>query len=112
MRSPMTKPIQPTKYGDCQPYRGYLQLLLMRSSLALSDTQCVPSLHCQSQLHRPLEQLPLAVKHVIGAHRQFVHADESIQRSSEFALLAVSQEAPDVQIWIYSLVRNKLQQGS
>lgn len=38
----------------------------------------------------PVEQLPLAAKHMVGAHRQFVHADESIQRLPELALLAGS----------------------
>lgn len=38
----------------------------------------------------PVEQIPLAAKHVVGAHRQFVHADESIQRLPELALLAGS----------------------
>src|SRR5579859_5074121 len=38
----------------------------------------------------PVEQLPLAAKHMVGAHRQFVHADESIQRLPELAILAGS----------------------
>ncbi len=38
----------------------------------------------------PVEQIPLAAKQMIGAHRQFVHADESIQRLPELALLAGS----------------------
>lgn len=38
----------------------------------------------------PIEQLPLAAKQMIGAHRQFVHAPESIQRLPELALLAGS----------------------
>jgi len=38
----------------------------------------------------PVEQIPLAAKHMVGAHRQFVHADESIQRLPELALLAGS----------------------
>ncbi len=37
-----------------------------------------------------IEQIPLAAKQMIGAHRQFVHADESIQRLPELALLAGS----------------------
>ena len=36
----------------------------------------------------PVEQIPLAAKQMVGAHRQFVHADESIQRLPELALLA------------------------
>lgn|SRR5574341_51500 len=38
----------------------------------------------------PVEQLPLAAKQMIGAHRQFVHAPESIHRLPELALLAGS----------------------
>lgn len=38
----------------------------------------------------PVEQIPLAAKHMVGAHRQFVHAPESIQRLPELALLAGS----------------------
>ena len=38
----------------------------------------------------PVEQIPLAAKHMIGAHRQFVFALESIQRLPELALLAGS----------------------
>jgi hypothetical protein len=38
----------------------------------------------------PVEQLPLAAKQMLGAHRQFVHAAESIQRLPELALLAGS----------------------
>jgi hypothetical protein len=38
----------------------------------------------------PVEQIPLAAKHMVGAHRQFVFANESIQRLPELALLAGS----------------------
>jgi hypothetical protein len=38
----------------------------------------------------PVEQLPLSAKQMVGAHRQFVHAEESIQRLPELALLAGS----------------------
>ena len=38
----------------------------------------------------PVEQLPLAAKQLVGAHRQFVHADESIQRLPQLAILAGS----------------------
>lgn len=38
----------------------------------------------------PVEQIPLAAKQMVGAHRQFVHADESVQRLPESALLAGS----------------------
>jgi hypothetical protein len=36
----------------------------------------------------PVEQLPLSPKQMIGAARQFVHADESVQRLPELSLLA------------------------
>jgi hypothetical protein len=38
----------------------------------------------------PVEQSPLAAKPMVGAHRQFVHAPESVQRLPELALLAGS----------------------
>ena len=38
----------------------------------------------------PVEQIPLAAKHMVGAHRQFVFAQESIHRLPELALLAGS----------------------
>jgi hypothetical protein len=37
-----------------------------------------------------IEHIPLAAKHMVAAHRQFVHADESVQRLPELALLAGS----------------------
>jgi hypothetical protein len=38
----------------------------------------------------PVEQIPLSAKQMIGSHRQFVHADETIQRLPELTLLAGS----------------------
>jgi hypothetical protein len=38
----------------------------------------------------PVEQIPLSAKQMIGSHRQFVHADETIHRLPELALLAGS----------------------
>ena len=38
----------------------------------------------------PVEQIPLSAKQMIGAHRQFVHNPENIQRLPELALLAGS----------------------
>ena len=38
----------------------------------------------------PIEQLPLAAKHMVGAHRQFVFASESCYRLPELSLLAGS----------------------
>jgi len=41
----------------------------------------------------PVEQIPLAAKHMVGAQRQFVFAQESIQRLPELALLAGSLQS-------------------
>ena len=38
----------------------------------------------------PVEQIPLSAKQMVGAHRQFVHAEETIQRLPELALMAGS----------------------
>jgi hypothetical protein len=38
----------------------------------------------------PIEQIPLSAKQIVGAHRQFVFSQESIQRLPELALLAGS----------------------
>jgi hypothetical protein len=38
----------------------------------------------------PVEQIPNSAKQMVGSHRQFVHATESIQRLPELALLAGS----------------------
>ena len=38
----------------------------------------------------PVEQIPLSAKQMIGAHRQFVHAAETVQRLPELALMAGS----------------------
>ncbi len=38
----------------------------------------------------PVEQIPLSAKQMIGSQRQFVHADETIQRLPELALMAGS----------------------
>jgi len=38
----------------------------------------------------PVEQIPLSAKQMLGSHRQFVHAQESIQRLPELTLLAGS----------------------
>jgi len=38
----------------------------------------------------PVEQIPLSAKHMVGAHRQFVHNPESVQRLPALALLAGS----------------------
>ena len=40
----------------------------------------------------PIEQLPLASKHMVGAHRQFVSAEESCYRLPELSLLAGSMQ--------------------
>ena len=38
----------------------------------------------------PVEQIPLSAKQMVGAHRQFVHNPESVQRLPELALLVGS----------------------
>ena len=38
----------------------------------------------------PVEQIPLSAKQMVGAHRQFVHNEESVQRLPELALLVGS----------------------
>lgn len=38
----------------------------------------------------PVEQIPLSAKQMVGAHRQFVHNPEAVQRLPELALLAGS----------------------
>jgi hypothetical protein len=38
----------------------------------------------------PVEQIPLSAKQMVGAHRQFVHNPESVQRLPELVLLAGS----------------------
>ena len=62
----------------------YPQPLLLASPLALEGETC-------QALYRdrwPVEQLPLSAKQMIGAARQFVHAEETIHRLPELALLA------------------------
>jgi hypothetical protein len=49
-----------------------------------------PTVRAIYQDRWPVEQIPLAAKQMLGAHRQFVHAPESIQRLPELALLAGS----------------------
>jgi hypothetical protein len=64
----------------------YTTPLLDAVSLPLHATS-VHAIYCDRW---PVEQLPLAAKQMIGAHRQFVSAPESCQRLPELALLAGS----------------------
>jgi hypothetical protein len=48
------------------------------------------SVHAIYRDRWPVEQIPLSAKQMVGAHRQFVHANESVQRLPELALLAGS----------------------
>jgi hypothetical protein len=48
------------------------------------------SVHAIYRDRWPVEQIPLSAKQMVGAHRQFVHAKESVQRLPELALLAGS----------------------
>lgn len=58
--------------------------------LAVPLTLKAPTVKAIYQDRWPVEQIPLSAKQMVGAHRQFVHADESIQRLPELALLAGS----------------------
>lgn len=48
------------------------------------------SVHAIYRDRWPVEQIPLSARQMVGAHRQFVHATESVQRLPELALLAGS----------------------
>jgi len=65
---------------------GFDQPWLLATPLSLQ----APSVHALYHDRWPIEQLPLAAKQMIGAHRQFVHAPESIQCLPELTLLAGS----------------------
>jgi hypothetical protein len=62
----------------------YKNPLLVAFSLDLS----VEAAHGMYRDRWPVEQIPLAAKHMLGAHRQFVFAPESCQRLPELAMLA------------------------
>ncbi len=64
----------------------YREPLLLATPLALAP-QDVRALYADRW---PVEQLPLAAKQLLGAHRQYVHAAETCQRLPELALLAGS----------------------
>jgi hypothetical protein len=49
-----------------------------------------PSLQALSTDRWPVQQIPLSAMQMVGAHRQFVHIPESVQRLPELALLAGS----------------------
>jgi hypothetical protein len=63
---------------------SYTEPLLVATPLDLSP----PTLRELYRDRWPVEQLPLAAKHMLGAARQFVHEQETCQRFPEFALLA------------------------
>lgn len=58
--------------------------------LATSLKLCAESVQAIYRDRWPVEQLPLSAKQMVGAHRQFVHTPESVQRLPELALLAGS----------------------
>jgi hypothetical protein len=64
----------------------YTEPLLLATPLALDG----PTARDLYRDRWPVEQLPLAAKQMLGAHRQFVHAPECRQRLPELALLAGS----------------------
>jgi hypothetical protein len=65
---------------------AYMTPWLLATPLRLKAT----TLRAMYQDRWPVEQIPLSAKQMVGAHRQFVHADESIQRLPELSLLAGS----------------------
>jgi hypothetical protein len=58
--------------------------------LACSLKLCFESVHALYTDRWSVEQIPLSAKQMLGSHRQFVHASESVQRLPELALLAGS----------------------
>ena len=64
----------------------YAQPWLLATDLPIA----APDVKALYQDRWPVEQIPLAAKHMLGAHRQFVFAQESIQPLPELALLAGS----------------------
>lgn len=65
---------------------AYKNPLLLATSVKLQ----LKSVKALYQDRWPVEQIPLSAKQMVGAHRQFVFADESIHRLPELALLAGS----------------------
>jgi hypothetical protein len=63
---------------------AYAEPLLVATPLALAP-QALRGLYRDRW---PVEQLPLAAKQMLGAARQFVHAEETCQRFPELALIA------------------------
>jgi hypothetical protein len=63
---------------------AYAEPLLVATPLALSP----PELRALYRDRWPVEQIPLAAKHMLGTARQFVHEQETCQRFPELALLA------------------------
>jgi hypothetical protein len=64
----------------------YEEPLLVATSLPLTGAEA----HALYLDRWPVEQLPLAAKQMLGAHRQFVHEPETRQRLPELTLLAGS----------------------
>jgi hypothetical protein len=62
----------------------YQEPLVLATNLAVS----VYALWCLYRDRWPIEQMPLAAKQMVGAHRAFVFGDESRHRLPELALLA------------------------
>ena len=58
--------------------------------LATSVALTFESVHALYTDRWPVEQIPLSAKQMVGAHRQFVHNAESVQRLPELAVLAGS----------------------
>jgi hypothetical protein len=58
--------------------------------LATTVPRSAQSIHALYADRWPVEQLPLSAKQMLGAHRQFVHHPQTIQRLPELTLLAGS----------------------
>ena len=71
-------------YAICDPQ--YDNPLLVATNVKLQ----AQTVHALYRDRWPIEQLPLAGKQMVGAHRQFVFAEETRQRLPELAILAGS----------------------
>ena len=85
---PKTEPSPDNKTVDVYAFHdpAFKQPWLLAASVKLTY-QSVYAIYTDRW---PVEQIPLSAKQMVGAHRQFVHNPESIQRLPELALFAGS----------------------
>ena len=85
---PKTVPSADNKTFDVYAFHdpAYKQPWLLATSVKLTYER----VHAIYTDRWPVEQIPLSAKQMVGAHRQFVHNSESIQRLPELALFAGS----------------------